>query len=493
MSELGLLSLLPPLLAIVLALLTRRVVMSLFLGVLSGYVILAGGNPLTGGVDAIKALIAVFSSAGNTRIIVFTILVGVLIALTQRSGGVAGFVDWLFARLNKAQAHVESGKTGSRRHKIIVQLLALATGIGLFIESNISILTVGTVYRPVFDRLGISREKLAYITDSSAAPSCILIPFNAWGAYIATLLLAQNIEQPFSVVLQSIAFNFYPMITLLILVIVIMSGRDIGEMKRAQIRVDNNEGLLRAGARPMMAADATTTEPLDVTPRRAKNMLIPIGVMVIAMPVLLALTGWSESDGTIIQALQNGSGDRAVLWSVIFGLLAACALIGTQQLMNLNEFGATCVHAAKGMIPLAALMMLAFALGTLCKALGTGLYVSSLTQPYLSPALLPALVFLTAAVVAFSTGTSWGTFAIMIAIAVPLSQSLEGHLALTLAAALGGGVFGDHCSPTSDTSIITSMATANDHIDHIRTQMPYALIGGALATLAYLVLGAIYA
>ncbi len=480
METLGALSVIPPVLAIALALITRRVILSLSLGLLSGYIILAGGRGFWGRVaglqDTALALIDVFKSSYNTKIIIFTLLVGILIALTQRSGGVAGFVDWLMNRLERADA---------KGRRVRVQLYALLLGTALFIESNISILTVGTIFRPVFDRVGIAREKLAYITDSSSAPSCILIPFNAWGAYIAGLLLAQNLEQPFGMVLKSVAYNIYPMATLIILAIVIVSGRDFGPMKTAERRVRETGQLLKDGARPMLSTQA---EPADGTRPRARNMVIPIGVMVALMPAILVFTGRSAGGG-LLTMLQNGDGASAVLWAVIGGIAAALILIAAQRRLTAGDIAKTSAVAAKGMLPLAALMVLAFALGTLCKALGTGDYVASLTAPYLSPALLPAIIFLTACFIAFSTGTSWGTFAIMIAIAVPLAQNMDANLPLAIAAALGGGVFGDHCSPTSDTSIITSMATANDHIDHVRTQLPYALLGGAITTGVYLVLG----
>ena len=476
METIGPLALLPPVLAILLALITRRVILSLSLGLVSGYVILADGNRLSGITDTLQALADVFKSSYNTKIIIFTLLVGVLIALTQRSGGVAGFVNWLMARLERAD---------DKGQRVRVQIFALLLGTALFIESNISILTVGTIFRPVFDRLGIAREKLAYITDSSSAPSCILIPFNAWGAYIAGLLAVQNIEQPFGMVLKSVLYNVYPMIALIILTAVILTGRDFGPMKTAEARTRETGKLLKEGARPMLS---TAAEPASGLPLRARNMVLPIGVMVFLMPALLILTG-RETPGGAIAKLQNGDGATSVLWAVIGGIIASLILIAAQRLLSPGDIAKTSGKAAKSMIPLAALMMLAFALGTLCNLLGTGPYVASLTEPYLTPALLPALIFLTACFIAFSTGTSWGTFAIMIAIAVPLAQSLDANLPLAIAAALGGGVFGDHCSPTSDTSIITSMATANDHIDHVRTQLPYALLGGAITTGVYLALG----
>ncbi|MGB0907329.1 MAG: Na+/H+ antiporter NhaC family protein [Maricaulaceae bacterium] len=481
--EYGFLSLIPPLLAIGLALLTRQVFLSLLAGLWIGYVIIVGGNPLQGTYDTINALVDVFSDAGNTRIIIFTLVVGALIALIQRSGGVQGFINRLLARL---EASAEKG--GSR---VKVELLALATGLVLFIESNISILTVGTLYRPVFDKLNIPREKLAYIADSSSAPSCILIPFNAWGAFITGLLLAQGLEAPFGQLLKATLFNFYPMIVILTLVFVITTRRDIGEMKRAETRTRDTGALIRDGAVPMLAGELSQMEAKEGATPRARNMIIPIAAMVLLMPTFLIYTGWEAGDGNLLTALQSGSGSMSVLYATTFACAIAFVMYKTTGIMGIREMFDLSLKGMSGMVPLAILMVLAFALGTLCKELGTGQYVADVAKGFISPALVPAMIFLTACFVAFSTGTSWGTFAIMIAIAVPLAQGMDTNVSLAIAAALGGGVFGDHCSPTSDTSIITSMATGNDHIDHIRTQLPYALIGGGITTAIYLILGVV--
>ena len=477
MENYGLLSLLPPVLAIGLALITRQVFLSLLAGLWIGFVILAGGNPLTGTFGTINGLVDVFSSAGNTRIIIFTLVVGALIALIQVSGGVQGFIERLLGWLET------KGEAANSRVK--VELLALATGLVLFIESNISILTVGTLYRPVFDKLGIPREKLGYIADSSSAPSCILLPFNAWGAFITGLILAQGIENPFGELLKATLFNFYPMIVIATLIFVIVSGKDVGEMKRAEARGT----LLREGAVPMIADDVSTMAMKAGAAPRARNMILPIAAMVLLMPTFLIMTGWETGEGSLLKALQSGSGSSSVLYATTFACMLAFVLYKAQGLLGIREMFDVSMKGMSGMVPLAILMVLAFALGTLCKDLGTGQYVADAAKQFISPSLIPAMIFLTACFVAFSTGTSWGTFAIMIAIAVPLAQGMDANVSLAIAAALGGGVFGDHCSPTSDTSIITSMATGNDHIDHIRTQIPYALIGGAITTALYVVLG----
>lgn len=483
----GFLSLVPPLLAIGLALWTRQVFIALILGIASGFLILAGGNPLQGTLDTIGGFVAVFESNYNTEIIIFTLLIGALIALIQRGGGVEGFVNRVLAWLQSKAASADV--KGQRRR---VELLAVLTGLLIFVESNISTLTVGTLYRPLTDKLKIPREKLAYIADSTCAPVCILIPLNAWGAYVMGLLGEQNIDTPISTLAGAVIFNIYPMLAILLVIFVILSGRDVGDMKRAEQRAAREGKLLREGAVPMIAGEITMMSAKDGIKPRARNMIIPLVTLVILMPVFLFYTGYSAVESNEFFALiDRASGSKSVLYAVTGAILTSMILSKSQRLMGIREMAEVILKGMSGMLPLAILMMLAFALGDLCSAdgLGTGLYVSETAKPFLSPALVPMLVFLISAFIAFSTGTSWGTFAIMIAIAVPLAQGLDTNVTLAVAAVLGGGVFGDHCSPTSDTSIITSMATANDHIDHVRTQLPYALIAGGITALVYLLLG----
>ena len=488
METYGLLSLVPPLLAIILALWTRQVFLALLIGIASGFLILAGGNPLQGALDTLGGFVKVFESNYNTEIIIFTLMIGALIALIQRAGGVEGFVNRVVTWLQKKAANADS-KAQRRR----VELLAVLTGLLIFVESNISTLTVGTLYRPLTDKLQMPREKLAYIADSTCAPACILIPLNAWGAYIMGLLAEQNVEEPVSMLAGAVMFNVYPMLAILLLVIVIITGRDIGEMKRAEIRARDEGKLLRDGAVPMIAGDITMMEAKEGATPRARNMVLPLLTLVVLMPVFMIYTGWSAEPGTsnalFPDIADRASGSKSVLYAVCGAIIVSIILSKSQGIMSLREMVDVVLKGMSGMVPLALLMVFAFALGDLCGDLGTGVYVAEQAKPFLSPALVPVLVFLISAFIAFSTGTSWGTFAIMIAIAVPLAQGLDVNVTLAVAAALGGGIFGDHCSPTSDTSIITSMATANDHIDHVRTQLPYALLGGAITAVFYLGLG----
>jgi len=486
MTDYGFWSIIPPLLAIVLAIRTRQVFISLGLGIWAGWIIINRGDPLSGSTDTVKAFVDVFKNEGSTQTILFTLLIGSLIAFMQRSGGVNGFTK-----------HISSRLDNSRHSAGRVQVWAALTGLLIFVESNISALTVGTLFRPLTDRLKVSREKLAYLADSTSAPSSILIPLNAWGGFIMGLLLVQGFDQPFLTLLSAIPFNVYPILAVIMVFIIIKTGRDFGPMKKAEKRARDEGKPLRDGATPMISSDITMMEAKKGRPERAVNMILPVGVMVLSMPVMLIATGWPTVEGGArlsffdhaIKAIGNSSGAESVLYSVLIALLISALSFRLQKLMNMRDLVSTALKGMSGMVSMALLMVLAFAIGNLCNELGTGEYVARITHRWLSPSLAPLLVFLTSCFIAFSTGTSWGTFAIMIAIAVPVAHSMDAHISMVIAAALGGGVFGDHCSPISDTTIISSMASASDHIDHVRTQLPYALTAGLAAALLYLIMG----
>jgi Na+/H+ antiporter NhaC len=247
----------------------------------------------------------------------------------------------------------------------------------------------------------------------------------------------------------------------------------------------------------MISEEVTVLEKKEGAPARAINMLLPIGTMVLMMPFILLYTGWEAAKATgvtdfgdlIFTAVGLGSGSASVLYSVIISLMVGIILYMGQKILTGKEVIDLTLKGMSGMVSLALLMVFAFAIGALCKSLGTGLYVAEVSKSWLSPNLVPLIIFVVSCFIAFSTGTSWGTFAIMISIAVPMAQSFDSNIPLAIAAALGGGVFGDHCSPISDTSIISSMASASDHIDHVKTQLPYALIAGGISAMLYLILG----
>jgi len=425
MSDPTWISILPPILAIGLAIWTRQVYLSLAGGLWFAWTILEGWNPLAGIAATIEGTVTVFGDPGDARVIMFTLVIGALIATVQASGGVQGFVQELERR-----KWVDSSKRS--------QLLAWAAGVLIFIESNITVLVAGTVARPLCDRYKCSREKLAYIIDSTSAPICILIPMNAWGAYNLQLLEGLGVAR--------------------------------------------NGEMLWPDATPMIDEEVLSTELREGIVPQAMNMIAPIVTMVLFMPVALYITGSGD--------IMAGDGSVSVLWAVGAGLGMAWVMLIARGVFTVDELVKVALKGAGALVPLALILLLALALGDVIKLLGTGEYVAQVTAGTMPNFVYLPLLFLVSGGIAFSTGTSWGTFAIMLPIAVPAAATLGLPLAPFVAASLAGGIFGDHCSPISDTTIISSMAAATDHISHVRTQIPYALIGGGLAVICFAILGA---
>lgn len=471
MNEPSWLSVLPPILAIILAIRSRQVYISLFAGIFLGWTILSDWNPFKGFADSIEGLIKVFSDGDNTRVIIFCGLVGALITLTQRSGGVAGFVKTISKR----------GWVKTRRG---AQLMSGLIGIMVFVETSISCLIVGSISRPIYDRMKISREKLAYICDSTCAPINLLIPLNAWGAFIIGLLSRESIPDPLGVMLSALVFNFYALVTVLMVFFLVFSGRDFGAMKKAENRAQEEGKVLGDHARPVVSDEVIGIKTAPGIKPGAANMIIPVIIMIVMMPIGLLITGKGD--------ITAGSGATSVLWAVLASILAAGILYRVKGLLKVDEITDLAVKGIGGMMPLMILMLLAFALGDVSRELKTGVYVARVAASFLSPTLIPITLFLASCFIAFSTGTSWGTFAIMIPLAVPLAGNLGLNLPFVVSAVLGGGLFGDHCSPISDTTLVASMASACDHIDHVRTQLPYALTAAFFAAILYLFGGIIF-
>lgn len=462
------LSLLPPLLAIVLALWTRQVYLSLAAGVWLGWTILNGWDPLAGLADGVAAVVAVLGSPYNAQVILFTFLVGALIATMEAGGGVRGFVAWVERR------RLVAGPRGAR-------LLAFLTGVVIFIESNITVLVSGSVARPLFDRHRRSREMLAYLIDTTSAAVCILIPLNAWGAYVLALLADQGVENPLGTFVAAVPQNLYALAAVLLAGVVAVTGWSIGPMARAEARAARGQ-LHAEGDTPAVDEGALVPEPTTAIPPRIVNMALPVLVMVAMMPVGLWVTGGGD--------LRAGSGATAVLWAVLAALATAWGLLLAQRGLSVDALTRTGLRGAGGMVGIALVLLLALALGGVAREMGAGPYVAQLVAGTIPPVLLLPLVFLTGAFIAFATGTSWGTFAIMVPLAVPAALALGLPAAPFLAAALSGGIFGDHASPISDTTVVASLAAATDHIAHVRTQLPYAGLAAAVATLGFAAIGA---
>ena len=460
-------SVIPPLLAIGLAIATRQVILSLSIGLWMGAWLLGSGNPLVAIPQAIDAVINVFTDPGDTRVLVFTLVIGGLIATIEKLGGVRGFIHLL---------QEKKWVTGSGR----AQWLAFGTGVVVFIESNITLLIAGAISRPLFDRYRVSREKLAYIIDATSAPICVLIPLNAWGAVIVSLLASSGIENPIDVFIGAILLNFYAIFAVLVCALVIWSDFDIGPMRAAQKRTAEGR-FLWPNATPMVDPSLIEAEQSRQPQDSAKLMLLPVLALVLSMPLGLYVTG--EGD------LTAGSGSTSVLWAVLIALGTAWAIVLGSRRATLETLMQLFLKGAGGLLPVAMILLFSLALGDVANALGTGVFVAQLAQETIPSALLLPLLFLLSAFIAFSIGSSWGTFAIMIPLAMQIVAALDMNASVFLAAVLSGAVFGDHASPISDTTVVASMAAATDHIDHVRTQLPYALISAGFATVAFFVSG----
>jgi Na+/H+ antiporter NhaC len=477
-------ALLPPLLAIGLALWTRQIYLSLLAGLWLGTTLLAGGNPVIGLRLLAEEVVAVFGSESNARILIFCILVGGLVALVQVSGGVAGFIQW-------------AQKRGWGRTRRRAELLAWGTGMALFVESNISSLTVGAVSRPLFDTLQIPREKLAYYCDATCAPVCMMIPFNGWGAYVLGLIATQGVAEGRTVALLAgaLPYNFFALFAILFALGLAVTGWGFGPMRRAEERAQETGHVLAEGARPMVSEEVAALEPVEQAPRRARDLLVPLAVMVAMIFVGLYVTGGGD--------LMAGSGSTAVLWAV-GGAVGAAALFYAvprpptragggerQSVLSLTESTEWALKGGAGLLGVTVLLVLAFALGSVSRQLEMGAYLVGLVEGVGAAWWMPATIFVVNGGAAFTLGSSWTAFAIMIPIALPLAEGLGLPATLVLGATLSGGIFGDHASPLSDTSIISSMAAASDHVDHVNTQLPYSLAVGAAALAAFLVAGAL--
>ena len=464
-------SVLPPIIAIILAIKTKQVIPSLFAGIWIGATLLSDFNPLLGLASGFDTVINVFSDAGDTRVLIFTLLIGALITTIEKSGGVSGFVAYLE---NRKWVH-----TGFR-----AQILAWMTGIVIFIESNITLLVAGSVSRPLFDRYKISREKLAYLIDATSAPVCVMVPLNAWTAVIIGLIASTGMENAFGIFIQSIPYNLYAFTAIILAIIVIWKNINLGPMvAAAEARTLSGKISWHDNQDTQVKVKNISNAEINTDETSAIFMVIPILTMTLAMPTFLYLTG----DGDIMK----GNGSTAIFWSICAALFVCWCMLLFKKKSNISNLMGFFMEGAGSLLPIAIILLLALALGDVAKLLGTGPYVAELAGANVPHIFLAPLVFLISGFIAFSVGSSWGTFAIMIPIALSIATTLDLSAPMLLGAALSGGVFGDHASPISDTTVVASMAAGTDHIEHVRTQLPYALIAGLLSIIGFILLGSI--
>lgn len=470
MSDYGVWTLLTPLVTIALAVLTRQVILSLLIGAVVGYTVIAGFNPLTGIADTLDSYIKVFANAGNTRTILFCFMVGGIIRLIQITGGTQAIIHSLTERSQLVKS------------PIAVQLLAMLTSMIIFIESSISLMSAGTVSRDLADHYRVSREKMAYVIQSSCVATCSMVMINGWGAAMMAIIGVQISRgylegESFSILLASMPYNLMAWLSLLAVLFYIFSGVGWGPMAKADKRARQGR-VLREGALPI--AGDQQAEPI-IANGKPSYFIVPLLTIILMVPFGLWVTGNGN--------LTSGSGSTAVFWAVMAGTFISLIYFVGTRVLSLDAFFRHLLAGYSDMIPLGAIMSLAFLVGDLSADLQTGQYITQLIDGVLPAGLSAAFVFLIAAVMSLATGTSWGTFAIMIPIGIQVGVAADLDPHLLIGAAISGAIFGDMTSPISDTGIVSSMATGNDHIDHIRTQFPYVLVVGLISCLIFAVLG----
>ncbi|MGB0320867.1 MAG: Na+/H+ antiporter NhaC family protein [Pseudohongiellaceae bacterium] len=460
--DLGPLSLVPASVAILLAFLTRNTVFSLAVACLAG-VLVAGDNLL----GFPRLLVSALGNEDFSWIFLLELFIGILIAFFQRTGAILNFSSFIERR---------------RMTRKRVQLIAWFMGMFVYFSDYFSPLFVGSTMRALSDRFKISREKLAYICDSTSAPVSILVPITGWAVLVAGLIVGmgpiEDAADAMAAFILSIPYNLYSILAVM-MVGLIAAGilPDFGPMKKAEERALNEGKLTREDAQPLMADELTGIDPYPgIQTSLFWNFVFPV----------LLVIGFAVGSVTL-------KGSARPMESFLLASVMA-AIVMRIQGIPLAEITDTAMAGIKGIMPAIIILAFAYALNDLSATLNTADYIISVTESWLTPKVLPVLAFLITGFVAFSTGTSWGTYAIMIPIAVPLAFSFSANeldtvVYATIAAVSGGGVFGDHCSPLSDTSILASTGAASDHIDHVKTQLPYAAIIGGISILLYLAIG----
>ena len=443
---------LPPILAIAIALWRKEVIISLLAALFLSEWMIASYHPGSAFMQLVDRIVTVFESPSNTSILLFSLMVGALIEYIKTSGGVSAVVQRLSSM----------GLTKTPRQ---AGMLTSITGILIFIETNLSILTAGILSRGLFDKFNMSRERLAYIVDSTCAPVAVLILLNGWGAYLLGLIGNYDIANPVSVLAATVPLNFYALLTLGVVFYTVITGKVYGPMKRQETY--------------------NTDTDLDDTeqPTKARYMLVPLIVMTGGILFFLWLTG----DGNIM----DGSGATSVLWATSLAIAVGYLLLRFEKVYTHKELVDLSFEGMSNLLPLVTIVLLSITLGISLRELGTGTYISSLIGSYLPTFLITPLIFVAAGAIAFTTGTSWGTFALMVPIGIPLALDITLSTPLVLSAIIGGGVFGDHCSPISDTTLMSSLAAGCEHLDHVKTQLPYALTTGGITFVLYLLMGLI--
>lgn len=464
-------ALVPAIVAIALALLTKEVYISLLIGILSGALFFTNFHLL----DSIDTTFQIMSQkvGENTNILVFLVLLGMLVALMKKSGASRAYGEW-------ASASIKTKRGAS--------FATMGLGSLIFVDDYFNCLTVGTVMRPVTDRHRISRAKLAYIIDATAAPICIIAPISSWAAAVGSSLPEGSAVDGFSLFLQTIPFNLYALLTIVMVVFLLACNFDFGRMKKYEEK-HQKEFEEKQKAREQIVQEHSPKKG------RVFDLVVPIAVLILLCILAMLYTGGILDGKSVVEAFANCNSSLSLVYGSFFTILFVFVLYIPRRVITFHQFAESITEGFQAMVPAILILTLAWTLSGVCGAdyLNAGGFVSQLVDgSALAQSILPAVFFLVSAFLAFATGTSWGTFGILIPIAVAIfgaDGSQMQMLVLTVAAILAGAVCGDHMSPISDTTILSSTGADCNHIEHVSTQIPYALLVAACCFAGYLLAG----
>ena len=462
-------SLIPPVVAIVLALITKEVYSSLFLGILVGALLYSGGN-FEGTVNHIFSggMISVLSSSSNVGILVFLVILGTMVCLMNRAGGSAAFGRW-------AQVHIKS--------RVGAQITTVILGCLIFIDDYFNCLTVGSVMRPVTDKHKISRVKLAYLIDSTAAPICIIAPISSWAAAVAAF--AED-GQGLNLFIKAIPYNFYALLTILMMVGISLLKIDYGPMAKYE-RNAMDTGDLFSGKNPYANLEEDSDEPHG----RVMDLILPIAVLIVCCVIGMIYSGGFFEGAGFVEAFSNSDASVGLLLGSAFALVFTLIYYGFRRSMSFSSMMSCIPEGFKAMVPAILILTFAWSLKAMTDSLGAKFFVRDFVYNNAQnfQMFLPAIVFLIGCLLAFATGTSWGTFGMLI----PIVQSvfpMDNPLSVVcISACMAGAVCGDHCSPISDTTIMASAGAQCDHVNHVSTQLPYAITVAAVSFVSYIIAG----
>lgn len=465
-------SLVPPIVAIALALITKEVYSSLFVGILIGGLLYAGGNPEGTVLHVFSdGIVSVLSDPYNVGILIFLVILGSIVAMMNKAGGSAAFGRWASSKIKTPAG---------------AQLATIALGVLIFIDDYFNCLTVGSVMRPVTDKQNVSRAKLAYLIDATAAPVCIIAPISSWAAAVAGFVEG---EDGFSLFIRAIPYNYYALLTIVMMVGMVLMHEEYGPMALHEANARKGD-LFTTGNHPYEAMDEEAAAAGDNG--HVMDLVIPIFSLIVCCVIGMIYTGGFFEGADFVTAFSQSDASVGLALGGFFGLVITVVLYMIRRVMKFRDLMACLPEGFKAMVPAILILTFAWSLKAMTDSLGAKEYVAALVKASAGSfvSLLPAIIFLVGCFLAFATGTSWGTFGILIPIVVDAFSATDPQLMIiAISACMAGAVCGDHCSPISDTTIMASAGAQCEHVNHVSTQLPYAITAAAVSCVSYIVAG----